>query len=125
MRVLMLLLVVAMQEVAVPNKPVEAPVTSYRITGFSFDREPEWRFTIYYQDSNGVRQADEHVGPSSLLNPTGGEPIVNPTGAESFIKQLNTGNFGTISLTKRLLQHLVAHEKIPASTVTGTPEIDK
>lgn len=111
------------QEIAVPDKPVVATITSYRITAFAFDRLPDWRFIITYEDSNGKIYTDDHVGPSSRPNPEGGPAINIPTGAESFVKQINTTNFSLTSLTKRLLQHLVTHGKIPASTVTGTPEV--
>lgn len=110
------------QERAVPDVPVVATITSYKITGFALEREPDWRFTITYQDSNGRAYTDSHYGPSSGPNPTGGPPIVNPEGADAFLKQLITANFSTTSMMKRLLQHLVQHGKIPASTVTGTPE---
>lgn len=110
------------QEVAVPTTPVVTTITSYRVTGFKFEREPDWRFTITFQDSNGKVYTDEHSGPTSIPNSSGGTPLTNPNGADTFMKQLNTANLSTISLTKRLLQHLVQHGKIPAATVTGTPE---
>lgn len=110
------------QEIAVPDKPVVTTVTSYRVTGFSLEMAPDWRFAIAYQDSSGKTYTDDHYGPSSVPNPVGGQPVVNPTGADAFLRQLNTSNFTTTSLTKRLLQHLVQHGKIPAATVTGTPE---
>lgn len=112
------------QEVAVPDKPVPMTVTSYRVVGFSQETDPEWRFVITYKDSNGAVYTDAHHGKAVVLVP-GGQPIANPEGADAFLKQLNTANFTTNSLTKRLLQHLVQHGKIPASTVTGTPESDK
>ena len=121
-----LLTVTLAQEIAVPTTPVTATITSYKITAFTFEREPDWRFVITFEDSNGKAYRDEHHGRALLPNPTqGGDPIANPDGADTFIKQLNTMNFATTSLTKRLLQHLVQHGKIPASTVTGTPEVDK
>jgi hypothetical protein len=110
------------QEIAVPTTPVVTTITSYRVTGFSFEREPDWRFVITFQDSNGKVYTDEHYGPTSVANPAGGNPLTNPNGADTFLKQLNTANLSTTSLTKRLLQHLVQHGKIPAATVTGTPE---
>jgi hypothetical protein len=118
-----LLLFLLTQEIAVPQAPVVSTITSYRITGFSFEREPDYKFIITYQDSNGKTYTDEHVGPSSLKNPLEGDPpIVNPTGAEGLVKQLNTANLSTTSLIKRLLQHLVQHGKIPAATITGEVE---
>ncbi len=114
---------VTAQEIAVPTTPVVTTITSYKVTGFALEREPDWRFRITYQDSNGKVYTDEHYGPSVRQTPTG--PVDNPDGADVFLKQLNTMNFSTTSLTKRLLQHLVQHGKIPAATVTGTPETDK
>jgi hypothetical protein len=110
------------QEIAVPDKPVPVTITAYRITGFSFEREPDWRFAITYKDSNGYTYVDEHKGPSTKPDPAGGSPITVPEGAEGFLKQLNTLNLSTTSLTKRLFQHLMQHGKIPASTVTGEVE---
>lgn len=112
----------AAQEVAVPMTLVPATVTDYRVTGFSQQREPDVRFCITYRDNNGRVYTDEHHGPSSRPNPLDGQPVVLPEGADAFLKQLNTANFSTTSLTKRLLQHLVQHGKIPASTVTGEAE---
>ncbi len=112
----------AAQERAVPDAPVPATITSYQIVAFSLDREPDWRFVITFKDSNGQVYRDEHYGPSSIPNPDGGAPIAIPSGADAFLKQLNTANFSTVSLTRRLLQHLVQHGKIPAATVQGTPE---
>ena len=112
--------VLAAQEVAVPDKPVVATITSYKVIAFSQDREPDWRFTITFQDSNGKVYQDIHFGLSTVQGPTG--PISRPEGADALLKQLNTMDFRTTSLTKRLLQHLVQHNKIPAATVTGTPE---
>jgi hypothetical protein len=116
---------VAAQESAVPVAPVPVTITSYQVTGFSQERYPDWRFTITFRDSNGKVYTDAHSGPTSVPNPAGGQPLTNADGADSFLKQLNTANFTTTSLTKRLLQHLIAHGKIPASNVTGTPEADK
>ena len=113
------------QEIAVPTTPVTVTITSYKVTGFSQEREPDWRFSITYQDSTGKVYVDQHYGLTSRPNPAGGQPLVNPEGADSFLKQLNTTNFSTTSMNKRLLQHLIQHGKIPASTVTGTPEADK
>lgn len=110
------------QEKAVPDTPVPATVTEYRIIRFEQERDPDWRFVITFKDNNGRLYTDEHRGLTSIPNPTGGEPLTNPDGADSFLKQLNTANFSTVSLTRRLLQHLVQHGKIPAATVTGTPE---
>jgi hypothetical protein len=91
------------QEVAVPDKPVPSTITSYKIIAFSQEREPDWRFVITFQDSNGKVYRDEHHGLNSLPNPAGDEPINNPEGADAFLKQ-------------------VQHGKIPPSSVTGTPE---
>jgi hypothetical protein len=112
---------VSTQEIAVPDKPVPAVISSYEIVGFSQERYPDWRFTITYRDNLGKTYTDEHHGPSSIPNPAGGQ-AVNPDGAEAFLKQMNTANFSTVSFTKRLLQHLVTHGKIPSSTVTGEVE---
>jgi hypothetical protein len=119
MRALILVLLFA-QEMAVPTTPVPITITSYRIVSFEMDREPEWRFTITYKDSNDKIYKDVHFGPSSISGPNG--PTARPEGAEELIKQLNTADFRTNSLIKRLLQHLVTHGKIPAATVTGKPE---
>jgi hypothetical protein len=110
------------QELAVPTTPVVTTVTSYKVIAFSQEREPDWRFVITFKDSNGKVYTDEHYGPASIPDPAGGAPIANPAGADALLKQLNTANLSTVSLMRRLLQHLVQHGKIPAATVTGTPE---
>lgn len=107
------------QEVAVPDKPITSTVTSYEIEAFSWERLPEWRFTIRYRDNNGVTYADEHYGLVTMPGPTG--PIKRAEGADEFMLTLNTLNLSTTSMIKRLLQHLVQHGKIPASSVQGTP----
>lgn len=111
------------QEVAVPDKPVVSAITGYQVIGFSQERYPDWRFTITYRDNNEKVYTDVHVGLTTIQGPAG--PVSNPEGADTFLKQWNTMNFSNISQTKRLLQHLVQHGKIPPSTVTGTPESDK
>lgn len=105
------------QEIAVPNTPIVATITSYEIVSFEMERIPEWSFRISYRDSNEKMYVDQHRGQSMLLN-----GLQNPNAAEPFLRQLNTANFATNSLVKRLLQHLVQHGKIPAATVQGTPE---
>jgi hypothetical protein len=122
MTLLLPLLLVLAQEMAVPDTPVPSTITSYKIVGFSQEREPDWRFTITYKDSNNMVYRDEHYGLTTLTGPDG-KPITRPEGADELMKQLNTGNFSTTSMVKRLLQHLVQHGKIPPSTVQGTPEI--
>jgi hypothetical protein len=111
------------QELAIPDKPVTVTIASYEVIGFSWDRKPDWRFTITYQDSTGKTFTDYHYGLTVRPGPTG--PVNNPEGADSLIKQLETANLTTSSLTKELIKHLVTHGKIPASTVTGKPETDK
>lgn len=119
---MLILLFLLVQEIAVPDKPEVLTVSSYHITGFSFEREPDYKFSIRYKDSVGKEYIDEHIGPSSLPNPSGGPAITNPIGAEGFVKQINTTNFSTTSLNRRLLQHLATHGKIPPSTITGEVE---
>jgi hypothetical protein len=104
------------QETAVPDTPVPTTITSYRVTGFSLEREPEWRFVIVYKDNNNKEYRDDHHGPSTVSG------VNNPEGADELIRALNTANLSTNSLMKRLLQHLVQHGKIPPSTVQGAPE---
>lgn len=110
------------QEVAVPDTPVPATITSYKIVSFTQEREPDWRFVITYKDSNGKLYTDEHYGKNTVIEPGTGQSVNRPEGADELMKQLNTGNFTTTSQVKRLLQHLSQHGKIPPSTVQGTPE---
>ena len=112
------------QEYAKPDAPVSATITEYRIIRFAQQREPDWRFTIVYRDNNGKEYSDEHFGLSETPDPAnpGGPPITNPNGADKFLKQMNTMNFSTTSMVRRLLQHLEDHGKIPPSTVQGTPD---
>ena len=113
----------AAQEGAKPDVPVNKTVNLYRIIRFSQERKPDWRFVITFEDDQGGVYTDEHYGPSQIPDPANpGSFTENPNGAEKFLKQMNTTNFSTNSMTKRLLEHLELHGKIPPSTVVGTPE---
>ena len=115
------LLSIAAQEIAVPVKPIVRTVTSFRIIGYYQERDPDWRFTIKWRDSNGDVFTDTHYGVTLQNNPNG-PPTIRPEGADVFIKQMNTANFSTVSFERRLMEHLEKHGKIPAFTVTGEVE---
>ena len=124
--VLLLLLAAApatAQESAVPITPVEKTVKAYRVNSVTTARRPDWRVLIAYEDDQGGTYIDEHYGPCTLVVPPGGgTPAKAPECAEDLAKQYNTANFSTNSMAKRTLEHLIAHGKIPPSTVQGTPE---
>ena len=111
------------QETAVPKTPVtvtvpvttqtQVTITGWQVIGFSQDRLPDWRFTITWRDNTGKIYTDSHSGVVS---------VVGPNGADTFLKQMNTTNFSTVSMIRRLFQHLEAHGKIPPHTIQGTPE---
>jgi hypothetical protein len=113
---------VAAQEVAVPDTPVEVTVKAYAIISIHTERVPDWRFVIAFTDDQGKRQEDVHYGPSYVTDPSTGTKTAIPEGAENLCKQMNTANMSIKSMNKRALEHLVAHGKIPPSTVQGEPQ---
>lgn len=46
----------------------------------------------------------------------------NGSTAATLLSQLNTMNFGTISLQKRIILRLQADGKLPAGTISGLPD---
>ena len=116
----------AAQEVAVPEVPVDVTVRAYKIVAFSQQQTPDWRFVITWTDDQGKMGNDEHFGLNYLPDPANpsGPPLYNPTGADAFLKQLNTMNFTTTSMVKRLLSHLVSHRQDPAvHDLGGAPDV--
>lgn len=58
-----------------------------------------------------------------LIGSDGGEVFAEYVGAAAtpLLTVLNTANFSTLSLHKRILQRLQTDGKLPAGTITGTP----
>jgi hypothetical protein len=105
----------AQEEGAVDNPtPADITVKSIKIISFAQQRLPDWRFVIIAEDNNGKQYLDEHIGLYHAET--------NPKGADRFLKQMNTMNFATTSMVKRLLEHIESEGIIPPITVVGTPE---
>lgn len=92
--------------------PVTVPsTTKYKVTRMMFDLEgmagmEPGRIEIALKDDH-----DRPVNASYM-----GQPALD------FIKYINTANFTTVSLHKRVLNKLAADGKLPAGTVTGAPD---
>lgn len=81
-------------------------VTSYQIKKILFDLEHAIISIILFDSTNNQRVNAEYAGPT----------------ATTLMNQLNTVNLSTTSLHRRILERLVADGKLPAGTVTGTPD---
>ena len=96
-------------EQLVLTTPTTATTTQYAVRGLVLSRNPtaidESFVRVTVEDNFGVKSAHEYSGAE----------------AAALLTQLNTMNFSTVSLQKRLLQKLVADGKLPPGTVTGTP----
>lgn len=108
-----------------PIQPPPPPsTTKYRISAITWDLEmvmppsgsvvppevpapPEPGFVnVKVKDNNGGYTYCQYIGQE----------------AHNMIKWLNTANFTTNSMQKRVLQKLMADGKLPLGTVQGTPE---
>jgi len=84
---------------------VPATITGYRVKQVLFDWENA-SIKINVADASGVKVTALYSGPV----------------ATTLMNQLNTVNLSTNSLHKRIMERLVADGKLPAGTVTGTPD---
>lgn len=103
----------AAQEKVVLTTPVPSTVTEYEVVELRILKIPEWRLVITVRDNRGNVVVDRHIGIVSAQN---------PEGADVLIKALNKANLTVSSLEKRILEHMVTEGKLPAGTVTGTPQ---
>lgn len=85
-------------------------VTGYEVIRFLIERKPVARISIVLDDNTGNRILAEYSDAN------GG------TTAATLISALNTANLSVKSLQQRILERLAADGKIPAGTVTGTPD---
>lgn len=82
-----------------------ATITGYRVKQVLFDWENAM-IKVHVADAAGVKVTAIYQG----------------TIATTLMNQLNTVNLSTNSLHKRIMDRLVADGKLPAGTVTGTPD---
>lgn len=112
------LVTVTAQEKATFTTPVTVSKTFVEVERTDIQRLPDWGLRIYYRDSAGVSQVDEHSGVF--------DAVTNPNGADVLVKALNKANLnpatGGKTMDRRALEHLVAEGKIPAASITGTPQ---
>ena len=96
--------------------PISTPSrTHYRVGRITFDRD-DGRIDVLVVGSDGKRVVIEwHDIPS-----VGGMPP-DPI-ATNLMKTLNTRDFTTVSMEKRILQRAVTDGKLPAGIVSGTPD---
>jgi hypothetical protein len=112
----------AAQELGEVQTPTAKPVTSYKVVRIEMATTPTPRFVIGYEDNFGNAFTDEHVG--DCVPPViGGEPMPNAKCASNLIMEFNIGDFGTDSMVRRALQHLMDEKAIPPVTITGTPPL--
>lgn len=71
--------------------------------------------------SNNIRQAGSAVYPTPAVLNVCSTPVAQPSGA-TLLHTINTANFTTNSLSKRLFQQLQTDCYLPAGTIGGTPE---
>lgn len=83
---------------------------SYAVVRLLIERVPFARIVIVVQDNNGTRMEAEY------RDDQGG------TVAAQLISALNTANLSVKSLQERILEKLAADGKLPAGSVTGTPD---
>jgi len=88
-------------------------VDRFRVVGISFTRtalqEAENRVTL------GITLEHPETGWIHSITLEGAE-------AKTLAQQMNTGNFSTKSLHTRILEKLLADGKLPAGTISGSPE---
>ena len=92
-----------MAEILEPTAPPS--VASYQVQELLLSRVRAF-IKVVLSDSLGNRFVCSYTGGAALAK----------------INQLNTANLTVSSLEKRILESLVSDGKLPAGTVTGTPE---
>ncbi len=123
------------QEKATFTSPATTSVTFVEIQRIDVQRKPDFALRIYYTDSTGKEMLDDHNGlfvaaiaavPDNPATVGVDESVPanpgNPNGADVLVKSLNKANLTLKSLERRALEHLVSEGKIPASSITGTPQ---
>ena len=86
----------------------------------------EFRLATLFLDANGsvIRAVLLEAAPGAFnFKPDGKSLTCEYYGddAQQLLVQLNTMNFSTVSLQKRVIQTCVKDKKIPPGTVSGTP----
>jgi hypothetical protein len=96
-----------------PDPPAPPPTTKYKVVSLSSDVETPpvpapapGLLIIKVRDNNGIALTVQYVGEQAM----------------QFIKYMNTANFSTVSLQKRILQKLSNEGYLPPGTVTGVPD---
>lgn len=88
-----------------PVTPTQPTTSSYRIVTLTLAWEAA-RITIVLKDNNGMQFVTCYEGAV----------------ATNLMVALNKANLSTSSLQKRVLQQLATDGKLPAGSVTGTPD---
>jgi hypothetical protein len=96
-------------ELSTPSVIPEVVTSTYRVVTLALT----WYPNAAAQSSVAIGLQDEHGGPFTHIYT--GQPAVD------LMKWLNTANFSTTSMHKRILQKL-SNEGVLPGTVVGTPE---
>jgi hypothetical protein len=96
-----------------PTPPAPPPTTKYKVVSLTMDVEtppvpaPEpGLLIIKVRDNNGIAITVQYLGAEAM----------------TFIKYMNTANFSTTSMQKRILQKLSNEGYLPPGTVSGVPD---
>lgn len=105
-----------MAEELVLDDPIVTPpasTTTYRVVSMLLDREvvtldatAPGLVSIRLRDNHDVETVCQYLGDEAI----------------DLMKWMNTANFSTNSMHKRVLQKLTNDGKLPPGTVTGTPD---
>lgn len=93
------------EELTLTDPIVKTPTTTYKVQRIELNIEPP---TVVIHVLSDIK---ETITVSYIKDV-----------AKDYIRFINTGNFTTISLHRRILQRLVQEGKLPPGNVTGTPE---
>jgi hypothetical protein len=97
-----------------PKVEPEKVTNKYKVTGINMSSESSGPAMPGAEPGNVMIQLKDNLGLSLSHTMVGLE-------AQNFIKFVNTGNFSTKSLNRRILEKL-SNDGILPGTVTGTPE---
>lgn len=92
-------------QLATPITPVSPTTSTYRVRSLMLDWDGA-RIVVVLSDNNGVQSSRQYEGAE----------------ATALMVALNKANLTTNSLHKRVLNQLASDGKLPAGSVTGTPD---
>lgn len=93
-----------------PITPSNPTISQYRIVRLLLEREPFALILVVVADNRNVRT-------EVAYSDDGGGTV-----AASLLHALNTADLSVKSLQRRVLEYLVSDGKLPAGSVSGTPD---